>query len=566
MKTRVKLSFHLILTLALWLVAAQGVGAAKVMKEKTVTWIMDGGASGSTTVSSNSLELFTTYEGANQTLRYTSTDPTTPMIFLSNSDKKVTFWTSTTKYVTGNCEIVFPDIEGKVTKVELNQGRFFGDGKQKMIVGTDKSTPYSNSKLLHLKDNTSDYDYESVYADELYINFIYEGSIDVSASSPLKLMFVGEDTYDAVLDFKNGSIIVTYETEEEVAEDPGHTFSFEVSGDKLIAECNSTNTNHTCGLTDRKATLTLTADDTPYNALRHRGSLNLAEFITQTGLQVSSGGFSYIDKSTQQVLSDAPIDLGTYTVTATVIINSDNEHPYVLTKDFGIYNGTITCNYPQFSFSPKPAIADNDVTITFTPIAGEGVETLTVTGENTNMSIGNGITDHHNGTYTFTMVKEPLTIDATFSVPDASHFEQTGTDEYTIKTANGWGWFCFVTNYNLAPEGFGGKTVKLDTSIESSEMAGKSGHPFKGTFDGQNYTLTFNRTAAEHFSAPFHYINGATISNLHVEGTITGGTYENLGGLVGHSEGNITINNCHVSTEISTIVSGSALHGGVIAQ
>ena len=66
-------------------------------------------------------------------------------------------------------------------------------------------------------------------------------------------------------------------------------------------------------------------------------------------------------------------------------------------------------------------------------------------------------------------------------------------------------------------------------------MAGKSGHPFKGTFDGQNYTLTFNRTAAEHLSAPFHYINGATISNLHVEGTITGGTYESLGGLVGHS-------------------------------
>jgi len=37
-----------------------------------------------------------------------------------------------------------------------------------------------------------------------------------------------------------------------------------------------------------------------------------------------------------------------------------------------------------------------------------------------------------------------------------------------------------------------------------------------------------------------------------------------LGGLVGHSEGNITINNCRVSTEISTTVSGSALHGGVI--
>jgi hypothetical protein len=34
---------------------------------------------------------------------------------------------------------------------------------------------------------------------------------------------------------------------------------------------------------------------------------------------------------------------------------------------------------------------------------------------------------------------------------------------------------------------------------------------------------------------------------------------------VGHSEGNITINNCRVSTEISTTVSGVAFHGGVIA-
>ncbi len=114
-------------------------------------------------------------------------------------------------------------------------------------------------------------------------------------------------------------------------------------------------------------------------------------------------------------------------------------------------------------------------------------------------------------------------------------------------------------------DGFSGKTVKLATSVGSSEMAGTSGHPFKGTFDGQNYTLTFNRTAAEDFCAPFHYINGATISNLHVQGTITGGNYERLGGLVGHSEGNITINNCRVSTEISTTVSGAGFHGGIIA-
>lgn len=181
------------------------------------------------------------------------------------------------------------------------------------------------------------------------------------------------------------------------------------------------------------------------------------------------------------------------------------------------------------------------------------------------MSIGNGITDNHNGTYTFTMVKESLTLDATFSAPDASHFEQNG-DTYTIKTANGWGWFCFATNYDLAPDGFSGKVVKLAGNVSSSEMAGKSGHPFKGTFDGQGNTLTFNLQASEGYSAPFHYTNGATISNLNVTGLIEGNSISPLAGLVGKATGNLTIRNCHVSTQISTTHSGAAWHGGVIGD
>ena len=54
------------------------------------------------------------------------------------------------------------------------------------------------------------------------------------------------------------------------------------------------------------------------------------------------------------------------------------------------------------------------------------------------------------------------------------------------------------------------------------------------------------------YTAPFQNTNGATICNLHVEGTITGGVYSYLGGLVGSSEGDLTIRDCHVSTQIST--------------
>ena len=184
----------------------------------------------------------------------------------------------------------------------------------------------------------------------------------------------------------------------------------------------------------------------------------------------------------------------------------------------------------------------------------------------TGATSGNDITLTSTGanTYTFTMPQEEVKIGATISAPDASNFEQNG-DTYTIKTANGWGWFCFATNYDLAPYGFSGKVVKLAGNVSSSEMAGTSGHPFKGTFDGQGNTLTFNLQASEGYSAPFHYTDGATISNLHVTGLIEGNDISSLAGLVGKATGNITISNCHVSTQISTTHSGAAWHGGVIA-
>ena len=45
---RIKRTFNLILTLALWLVAAQTATAGTTIETRTATWQMDGGASGST--------------------------------------------------------------------------------------------------------------------------------------------------------------------------------------------------------------------------------------------------------------------------------------------------------------------------------------------------------------------------------------------------------------------------------------------------------------------------------------------------------------------------------------
>ena len=554
-----KLSFHLILTLAAMLTMAQTTWAGTTIETRTVTWKMDGGLSGQTTQITTGT-LYTTVDGANQSMVYTNNE-NQGFSLTSFGDFGIT--ETNGNLSTNNGYISFPGIKGTVTKVEMVNFSFARTGLQ-MYVGKDRS---NTSTLLHLQGNDSDFDFAADNSEDSYNkSATFVGSVAVDESTPLKIMFAqtsGGEIYSTTFAFNKGYIKVTYDAEVETTDDPGHDFtSITTSGNTLTATCTQSDPYHKCGLTNRQATLTLSIDDAPYDFVNHTASLNLQEFTSSTSLAVSSVSIVYTNKVTGVERTQGEYEIGSYTATATVTIGGTE---YTLTKDFDIYNGTIACDYPQFSFSPIPAIADNNVTITFTPIAGEGVETLTLTGDKTNMSIGNGITDNHNGTYTFTMVKESLTLDATFSAPDASHFEQNG-DTYTIKTANGWGWFCFATNYDLAPDGFSGKVVKLAGNVSSSEMAGKSGHPFKGTFDGQGNTLTFNLQASEGYSAPFHYTNGATISNLNVTGLIEGNSISPLGGLVGKATGNITISNCHVSTEISTTHSGGASHGGVIAQ
>ena len=356
--------------------------------------------------------------------------------------------------------------------------------------------------------------------------------------------------------FIQGTLTITYEpTEATETHRHNFTFSKNAEGNTLTATCaHDDGKGKDCELASSNyqitTTLTPPTHATYSQEKYHPATLsNIASFSNAT--KAKAGDITYVNNTTGASLGTSmPHDVGAYT--ASVTINADN-YPYTLTTSYrvGTFSG-INLNYPQFTTDKDGnyAIDGETVTLTFTSKFGETLTGVTATGATSGSDIT--LTTAGANTYTFTMPAEGVTIGATFSAPDASNFEQNG-DTYTIKTANGWGWFCFATNYDLAPEGFSGKT-------------GKSGHPFKGTFDGQNYTLTFNRTAAEHLSAPFHYINGATISNLHVSGTITGGNYESLGGLVGHSEGDITINNCRVSTEISTTHSGGASHGGVIAQ
>ncbi len=135
----------------------------------------------------------------------------------------------------------------------------------------------------------------------------------------------------------------------------------------------------------------------------------------------------------------------------------------------------------------------------------------------------------------------------------------------TISSTNDW--------HNFAADVAGGNTyegkvVRLADDIEVSEMVGTSEHKFKGTFDGQGHTLTLNDLSASgEACAPFRYVEGATIANLHTTGSVIADNNEASkfrSGLVGQSDGNTTILNSWSSVTISSGISGDGTHGGFI--
>ena len=135
--------------------------------------------------------------------------------------------------------------------------------------------------------------------------------------------------------------------------------------------------------------------------------------------------------------------------------------------------------------------------------------------------------------------------------------------DFVISSYADWNALCITTQtHNLA-----GKTVVLTADINGNvcRTMGASECPFRGTIDGQGHTLTFNFSSEGECCAPFAYVDGATIKNLHVDGTITA-NHKFAAGLVGNSIGNTTISNCRSSIEIASTIDGDGTHGGLVGQ
>ena len=117
---------------------------------------------------------------------------------------------------------------------------------------------------------------------------------------------------------------------------------------------------------------------------------------------------------------------------------------------------------------------------------------------------------------------------------------------------------------------YAGYTIKLTKNLdlngnEWTPIGQKNGNKFKGTFDGQGYTVTglkISEAKADAFDgyvAFFGGTDGATIKNLTVAGSVTG---KEAAGIVGKGV-NTTLENCHNKATITATESKAA---GIVAS
>ena len=147
-------------------------------------------------------------------------------------------------------------------------------------------------------------------------------------------------------------------------------------------------------------------------------------------------------------------------------------------------------------------------------------------------------------------------------------------DPYKITSTDDWNAFAAAVTGGYS---YSDKYVKLTADITISNIAGTwtnrtTYKAFSGTFDGGDHTITFNKGTAESpfgqaLCAPFRVIDGATINNLVVEGTIVS-SKKYAGGLSGYAYGTTNISNCISNIRITSTITGNgdATHGGFIGQ
>ena len=92
----------------------------------------------------------------------------------------------------------------------------------------------------------------------------------------------------------------------------------------------------------------------------------------------------------------------------------------------------------------------------------------------------------------------------------------------TVEIASAADWATFAGRVNNGETALDAvMTADVTLTQDSPRVGDDSSHAFAGSFDGNGYTLTLNwSSSGVECLAPFGWVSGAMISNLHTDGAI----------------------------------------------
>lgn len=148
---------------------------------------------------------------------------------------------------------------------------------------------------------------------------------------------------------------------------------------------------------------------------------------------------------------------------------------------------------------------------------------------------------------------------------------------YQIKDGNQLLLFQSIVNgtYSSTQTANPAACAELTDNIDMSSIAnfapiGTQEHPYTGTFNGNNHSISGLSVSGSNYVGLFGYVNGATIQNINlcdskITATNAGGIGTSTGGIVGFATGAAKIENCSTS-KIRIDAAGSLHIGGIIGR
>ena len=237
------------------------------------------------------------------------------------------------------------------------------------------------------------------------------------------------------------------------------------------------------------------------------------------------------------------------------------------------YLGTVTGKAARAYYIDDTG-AEKEITVT-----GEGANTKYTVGDTELVALLNewANTNNNASIWKNSTVEPYNPVFKTDDEPDApAAWDGTSTTEvapndegiYEISTGAELAWF--EAQVNDSKNSFSGKTLKLTADIDlgGNEWTpiGGSACTFRGTFDGNSFGITglkVTNNSGNGFAGLFGAVQGSTIKNLTVSGTVTDNAgFSYSGGITGHAQDSV-IDNCTSNINISDAM-GSWI-GGIAA-